>query len=120
MRDEKRKEYEKEWYQKNKERLSIRTKAYDKSKEVKARKRAVILAHQEYILNYKKDKGCSNCGYKEYPEILQFHHKDKKEKSFTIGKKFGKNIEIIKQEMDKCILLCPNCHAWLHFKETLD
>lgn len=92
-------------------------KAYSQKPEVKTRKRKVILEHQEHILIYKKDKGCSICGYKEYPEILQFHHKDRKQKSFTIGKKFGKNIEVIKREMEKCILLCPNCHAWLHFKE---
>ncbi len=114
-----RSEYHKEWYNKNRERILEQQRNnwkehYEKSK---GRKRAVILEHQEHISNYKKDKGCSICGYKEYPEILQFHHNDRKQKSFTIGKRFGKNIEVIKREMEKCILLCPNCHAWLHFKE---
>jgi hypothetical protein len=115
-----RKEYHKEWYRKNRARVLEQGKKRVKEhyEEYKTRKRAVILKHQEYILDYKKDKGCSICGYKEYPEILQFHHKDRKQKDFTIGKKFGKNIEVIKREMDKCILLCPNCHSWLHFKET--
>lgn len=112
-------EYHKQWYRKNRERVleqgRKRWRGY--YRRTKAKKREVILKHQEYVLNYKKDKGCSMCGYKEYPEILQFHHKDKSSKAFTIGKKYGKNLEVIKREMKKCILLCPNCHAWLHFKE---
>lgn len=112
--------YTKAYYQKNKEKIKEQGKKrwkeyYQKSK---ARKREAILKKQDYLLNYKKDKGCVICGYKEYPEILQFHHKDKKQKSFTIGKKFGKNMELIKIELNKCILLCPNCHSWLHFKES--
>ena len=33
---------------------------------------------QKFILTYKKGKCCELCGYKEYPEIIQFHHKNRK------------------------------------------
>lgn len=75
---------------------------------------------QEFISTYKKGKCCELCGYKEYPEILQFHHKNRKEKSFNIANeyKYFHSTELVKAEIKKCILLCPNCHSWLHFKET--
>jgi hypothetical protein len=66
------------------------------------------------VLDYKKDKCCVNCGYKEHTEILQFHH-NKRDKSFSVGSGIGnKKNETIKVEMDKCVLLCPNCHFLLH------
>ncbi|HJX50514.1 MAG TPA: HNH endonuclease signature motif containing protein [Candidatus Nanoarchaeia archaeon] len=116
---EQRKVYVKEYYQNNKEKIKEYGKKrwkeyYQKTKTIKREK---LLKKQEFVLSYKKDKCCELCGYKEYPEILQFHHKNRKDKSFTIGRKYGKNLKLIKAEMDKCILLCPNCHSWLHFNE---
>lgn len=67
----------------------------------------------EFILNQKKDKCCAICGYKEHTEILEFHHKNKEEKSFEISKTKHKSEDLIK-EIAKCILLCPNCHRWEH------
>lgn len=68
-----RSEYYKEWYSKNREKiLKQQRKNWRKHYETsKGRKRAVILEHQEYVLNYKKDKGCSVCEYNECPGILQ-------------------------------------------------
>lgn len=64
-----------------------------------------------FILNYKLNKCCSCCGWKEHPEILQFHHL--KDKLFTIGSN-PCEIGRIEREIKKCVLLCPNCHMWLH------
>ena len=72
---------------------------------------------KQKLLEYKKDKFCSVCGYKEHPEILQFHHKNKEEKSFGIGNGANKPWNIFLEEINKCILLCPNCHLLLHYKE---
>jgi 5-methylcytosine-specific restriction endonuclease McrA len=56
---------------------------------------------------------CQHCGYDKYHGALQFHHidptqKDPKEFSRT------KNWERFKAEVDKCVLLCANCHAEEH------
>lgn len=81
-----------------------------------------MLRNREFIGNYKKDKQCEICGYNKYPEILMFHHKDKERKSegVNILMKTLKNIEIIKKEIEKCRLLCPNCHSEVHLKEKKD
>ena len=72
--------------------------------------------------NIKKDlidyKGgcCCICGYNKSYRSLHFHHLNPKEKDFTIGAKWGKlgfNDEI-KKELDKCILVCANCHGEIH------
>lgn len=58
----------------------------------------------------KEDMGgrCTDCGYSENIDILQFHHhNDDKEDNVTNLQSFPK----IEEEARKCILLCPNCHA---------
>ncbi|MBU0963113.1 MAG: HNH endonuclease [Nanoarchaeota archaeon] len=72
---------------------------------------------KEFINNYKNGKSCQICGYKEHTEILQFHHKNPKNKLFRLAEIGTKKIQIIKTEMEKCILLCPNCHSLLHLRE---
>jgi hypothetical protein len=62
---------------------------------------------------------CSCCGYDECPEILHFHHVDSNTKKFNISEalsKMGKEIteKDMWEEVEKCILLCPNCHAKEH------
>ena len=75
----------------------------------KAEKRLQIRA-------YKKEVGCSSCGYKDNPDILHFHHKDPTTKINNISRMLGKNhsMEKIKQEIDKCDLLCITCHHKEH------
>lgn len=67
--------------------------------------------------DYKKDKCCLICGYKEHTEILQFHHI--KDKVVKIGHVNWSADALIKKEIPKCILLCPNCHMWLHKKDKV-
>ncbi|MBI4119777.1 MAG: HNH endonuclease [Parcubacteria group bacterium] len=57
---------------------------------------------------------CTTCGWSGNQAALQFHHKDSKEKDFTIGNVANKSWDSIKAEMQKCILLCANCHTIKH------
>ena len=59
---------------------------------------------------------CSCCGYDKCFDALEFHHIDPKEKDFHLGRGRGFNIEKIRKELDKCILVCRNCHTELHYK----
>ena len=64
-------------------------------------------------IEYKGGK-CEHCGYDKCDAAFDFHHKDPKEKDFAIstsGKRFGADI---KRELDKCLLLCGNCHNAEH------
>ncbi len=78
----------------------------------------------DWLRNYKVKTGCQMCGYKEHPEILVFHHKElvrRKWKGKRVhGSMSSRNLygESMKKELKKCLLLCPNCHAWIHFEDN--
>lgn len=62
---------------------------------------------------------CKICKYNKCIASLCFHHKDPSKKDFAISNK-GRTIgwEKLKKEIDKCILLCLNCHGELHYKQN--
>ena len=75
---------------------------------------------KQILVDYKGGK-CEICGYNKCLGALEFHHLNPEEKEFTISKKNVNNntikIEDLKREADKCILVCANCHAELHYKD---
>lgn len=59
--------------------------------------------------------GCALCGYNKCIGALEFHHKNPREKDFGIGSKgYTRSWEKVKAELDKCIMLCANCHREVH------
>lgn len=64
-------------------------------------------------VNYLGGK-CAICGYDSCVEALEFHHINPEEKEFAISGKFNISWEKLKHELDKCQLLCANCHRELH------
>jgi len=62
-----------------------------------------------------KDGKCVGCGYNKCNNALDFHHlsQDKKEFSIAHARLTSFN-EKIKKELDKCILVCSNCHREIH------
>lgn len=71
----------------------------------KRRKKIKVMA-----IEYKGGK-CQNCGYHRCNGALELHHKDENTKSFGIGDKgYTRSWEKVKMELDKCVLLCANCH----------
>lgn len=67
----------------------------------------------------RKGGKCEICGYDKCISALQFHHKNPKEKDFNISKFCCSNrLDLDKaiEEVDKCTLLCANCHAEEHEK----
>lgn len=64
------------------------------------------------LIEYKGGK-CQICGYNRCQEALEFHHLDPQEKDFTISGG-TKSFKLLKPEVDKCILLCANCHREIH------
>ena len=57
---------------------------------------------------------CEDCKQMPHPGAMQFHHEDPKEKEFSWNKGRLKSWDYVKKELDKCILLCANCHAIRH------
>jgi hypothetical protein len=69
------------------------------------------------LVEYKGGK-CERCGLKsEICDIYDFHHIDPNKKEFGISQN-GKNfsLEKLKVEADKCLLVCKNCHAVIHYE----
>jgi len=58
---------------------------------------------------------CKKCGWTGNIAAFEFHHIDG-DKNFGIGNASNKSWEIIKLELDKCELLCSNCHRIEHAK----
>lgn len=56
---------------------------------------------------------CVCCGYDKNICALEFHHLDPKEKEINIAESYHLNEEIYK-ELEKCILVCSNCHREIH------
>lgn len=57
---------------------------------------------------------CVMCGYDKCIQALDFHHTDPNEKDFSIAGNYNISWERIKFELDKCILVCSNCHREIH------
>ena len=69
---------------------------------------------KELLVEYKGGK-CEICGYDRCIGALEFHHINPEEKEFGIGQKgYTRSIEKNKEEVDKCILVCANCHREIH------
>lgn len=68
-------------------------------------------------INYLGGK-CQRCGYDKCQAAFDFHHRDPSEKEFSLAQcnTTGFN-EKIKKELDKCELLCANCHREVHWEE---
>ena len=61
---------------------------------------------------------CIKCGYFRYPEVLEFHHKDPSTKEFNLGLNgLTRSWERTRKEIEKCDLLCANCHREKHVDE---
>lgn len=73
---------------------------------------------KERLVEYKGGK-CEICGYNKCISALDFHHIDPSEKDFTISNSKVLSFEKCKSEVDKCILVCANCHREIHYNEVL-
>jgi hypothetical protein len=70
-----------------------------------------------WIDEYKENKGCCKCGLNDY-RVLEFHHKDGSKKEFSIAEVStkGYGLEKINKELEKCSVICANCHRKLHYQ----
>ena len=67
-------------------------------------------------VEYKGGK-CERCGYSRCIEAFDFHHADPAKKDFGISNKgYTRSWKRVKSELDKCIMLCANCHREIHAK----
>lgn len=76
-------------------------------------------SRKEKLISYKGGK-CERCGFSEsIPDCFDFHHRNPDEKEFGIAET-GVSLEKAKTEVDKCELVCKNCHAKIHWEKMQD
>lgn len=81
------------------------------------RQKAKQRAFKHYLVQYKGGK-CEICGYDKCEGALEFHHLNRQEKDIEISKwnfNYNLDINVFLQEVDKCMLLCANCHREQHY-----
>lgn len=106
----------------------------DKSEFFKKDKKSEVLqsyckkCNSKHVITRAKDKKlilltymggeCVDCNLKVNETngcVFDFHHLNPKEKDFNLSEFKNREIdEIIKKELDKCVLLCSNCHRMRH------
>lgn len=73
---------------------------------------------KEEAIDYKGGKcQIESCGYNRCKDALEFHHKDPTQKDPNIKgalTRLSINLEKLKPELDKCILVCNRCHREIH------
>jgi 5-methylcytosine-specific restriction endonuclease McrA len=101
-------EYMRKYRATNKEKLAAQDKKKMQERRVKHKLKAI-----EYL-----GGKCAHCGIvSEHRGIYDFHHIDSSEKEADPGSLMHYSWERIKKELDRCILLCSNCHRIEHGKE---
>jgi hypothetical protein len=83
----------------------INERAYSRAKE---NKRLAV----EY-----KGGICFDCGIKYPAHVYDFHHIDPNEKDFKLSQFRTRLLRSIRAELDKCVLLCSNCHRDRHYNK---
>ncbi|MFA6995247.1 MAG: hypothetical protein WC249_02430 [Patescibacteria group bacterium] len=73
---------------------------------------------RQMAIKYKSDR-CFVCGYNKCLKALEFHHREPGKKDFGISAKgYTRSWKVIRKELDKCVLLCANCHREVHEGST--
>ena len=98
-------EYNRRYYKKNAENVCDRVR----------RNRQRI---REWYRDLKATLSCEKCG-EDHPACIQFHHADdNKEACISEMVCNSVSIETIMKEIEKCKVLCANCHFKLHYEQA--
>lgn len=74
--------------------------------------------YKRTLVEYKGGK-CIACGYAKCKAALDFHHRDPHQKDINWKLMRKWTPEKVKKEVDKCDLLCKNCHIELHYPDVV-
>jgi len=88
----------------------------EKKEIIQEYKKTAFIRNGKKLVKLRKEKGnkCVLCGYNDELRILEFHHL--RDKSFTVGANSYRSIKELREEIKKCVLLCPNCHRKIHLR----
>lgn len=125
---EKAQEYDRMYREKNREKINEYYRLWNKTEKGQAIKKRYAEKNKDQIrkkskakraentlwfLGYKKTLRCKIC-LENNPYCLDFHHIDPSNKKYAISKIRSKSKNIVMNEVEKCIVLCANCHRKEH------
>jgi hypothetical protein len=70
---------------------------------------------EDIVLRVIGSYSCNLCGYNKCKQALEFHHLDPKIKEYSITSLNTHKEDTIIKELEKCILVCANCHREIHY-----
>lgn len=76
----------------------------------------IMSSKRRMILEHKNTHPCSECGEAD-PRCLDFHHRDESTKEFNLSEHKGRSASEVEKEIQKCVMLCANCHRKEHINE---
>lgn len=67
--------------------------------------------NRQYVWDFLKINPCKECG-EDNPRVLDFHHikPEDKYRAISVMQAGRWGVEAIQKEIDKCVVLCSNCH----------
>jgi len=71
---------------------------------------------RQFLVDYKKCHPCYVCGEVDF-RCLEFHHTEKKDFEISDIVHDGKGIPRVKRELEKCQVVCANCHRKIHWEK---
>src|SRR5438105_15879474 len=85
-------------------------------KRAKTNERRTAL--REWLDDYKKALHCERCSFDDF-RALEFHHPGSHDKDFNVADmiRSGFSRAAIRREIEKCVVLCSNCHQIEHYGE---
>lgn len=87
-------------YLNNKERINKRSLLAQKNRTI---------SNRQYIWDYLKEHPCIHCGESD-PVVLEFNHIKSELKIANVSFLVKKTLKVLKAEIEKCEVLCANCH----------
>jgi hypothetical protein len=95
-----------------------RRETYGKYKsKISAKNKRNAKKKNDWYREYKSKIKCERCG-ENHPACLEFHHLEPDKKDLEVSQLINTySIERTISEIEKCIVLCSNCHKKLHYEE---
>lgn len=97
--------------------INTRKPPHITAKQFKKRRADALIGQnrkmKQKLVDYKGGK-CEVCNYSRCLSSIDFHHRNPKEKDFGVNGHYNMAFEKLRKEVDKCVLVCRNCHGEIH------
>ena len=107
------------YYHSNKEQAALKAKLWREANKdyIRNKQREHKRQRKEWAIQY-LGGACKECNQTFHPAIYEFHHRIPEDKDRDPSKMLQLSLERLQKELDKCDLLCANCHRLIHHKDS--